>query len=244
MAPPLDAAQLLIETLLKQGFETKLIASKARCSKRAVQRIRQKRQQPEIPTPRTNHVGRRSCITSPMKKALFDTLTEQPYLYRCEMADLLYRRYRRKISERSISRILRSTGWTRTTIRRIAQQRDANLRDHYLHRISKYKSYQLVFVDESGCDGRAGYRRWGWSPRGSSPVQVTKFGRGKRWHILPAYAQDGIVLRRVYQGSTDSDCFEDFIAQLLAPAWYIQKSHQRRIISLRYDIVSSYNTPS
>jgi hypothetical protein len=32
------------------------------------------------------------------------------------MADLLYRRYRRKISERLIGRILQSTGWTRTTI--------------------------------------------------------------------------------------------------------------------------------
>ena len=131
------------------------------------------------------------------------------------MADFLYRRFRKRISERWIGRILRTIGWTRTTIHRIAQQRDADLRDHYLHRISQYKSYQLVFVDESGCDGRAGYRRWGWSPKGSSPVQVTKFGRGKRWHILPAYAQDGIMLRRVYQGSTDSDLFEDFIAQLL-----------------------------
>ena len=37
----------------------------------------------------------------------------------------------------------------------------------------------------------------------------------ERWHILPAYAQDGIILRPVYQGSTDSDLFEDFIAQLL-----------------------------
>jgi len=44
------------------------------------------------------------------------------------------------------------------------------------------------------------------------PIQVTKFGRGKRWHILPAYAQDGIMLRQVYQGSTDSDLFKDFIA--------------------------------
>ena len=160
MAPPLDAAQyILIETLLKEGFENKLIASKATCSIRAVQRIRLGRNHNEIPTPSINHVGRRSCITSPMKKALFNTLTEQPYLYRCEMADLLYRRYYRKISEQSISRILRSTGWTRTTIRRIAQQRDTDLRDHYLHRISKYKSYQLVFVDKSGCDRRARYRR-------------------------------------------------------------------------------------
>src|SRR6266576_2253069 len=108
MAPPLDAAtHILIETLLTQGFENKLIASKAKCSKRAVQRIRRKRQQPEMPTPRTKR-GRRSCISSPMKKAFFDTLTEQPYLYRCEMADFLYRRFRKRISERSIGRILRT----------------------------------------------------------------------------------------------------------------------------------------
>jgi hypothetical protein len=67
MAPQLDAAQhILIETLLKEGFETKLIASEASCSVRAVQRIRRKRQLFEMPTPRTNRVGRRSCITSPM----------------------------------------------------------------------------------------------------------------------------------------------------------------------------------
>ena len=45
MAPPLDAAtHMLIGTLLKQGFENKLIASEAACSVRAVQRIRLKRQ--------------------------------------------------------------------------------------------------------------------------------------------------------------------------------------------------------
>jgi transposase len=151
MAPPLDDAQhILIETLLKQGFENKLIASKAKCSERAVQRIRRKRQQPEMPTPRTKR-GRRSCITSPMKKALFDTLTEQSDLYRCEMADFFYRRFGRNLSEQSIGRILRSTSWTRTTIHRIAQQRDADLRDYYLHRISQYKSYQLLCHTHSPC---------------------------------------------------------------------------------------------
>jgi hypothetical protein len=214
MPPQLDAERhILIESLLKQGFENKLIASKALCSIRTVQRERRKRQQLEMLTPRTNHVGRLSCITSSMQKALLNVLIKQPYLYRCEMADFFYRRFRRRVSERSIGRILR--GWTRKIIHRIAQQRNADLRDFYLHRISKYKSYQLVFVDESGCDRRAGQRRWGWSLKGSSPVEITKFSRGKRWHILPAYVQDGILLRRVYQGSTDSDLFEDFIAQLL-----------------------------
>jgi transposase len=216
MAPQLDDAQrILIKTLLTQGFDTLLIASNVPCTMRTVQRIRIERQQSNMPVQRTTRVGRRSYMTTSMQEALCNMLTKQPYMYQCEMADFLYRNFRRTISERSISRTLRSIGWTRKTIRRIAQQRDADLRDHYLHRIAQYKSYQLIFVDESGCDRRTGYRRWGWSPKGSSPVQVTKFGRGKRWHILPAYAQDGIVLRRVYQGSTDGDLFEDFIAQLL-----------------------------
>jgi hypothetical protein len=88
MAPQLNAAQhILIKNLLKEGFETKLIASEVSCSVRAVQRIRLKRQRFEMPTPRTNRVGRRSCSISPMQKALYDILIEQPYLYRCEMAD-------------------------------------------------------------------------------------------------------------------------------------------------------------
>ena len=179
MAPQLDAAhRLLVKTLLQKGFDTKLIASKALCSVRTVQRIRQERH--EMTTRRTASRGRRSCITAPMQEAIRNTLAERSNMYRSEMASFLYRKFKKPISERSISRTLRSMGWTRKTIRRIAQQRDADLRDHYLHKISQYDSYQLVFVDESGCDGRAGYRRWGWSPKGSSPVQVTKFGRGKR----------------------------------------------------------------
>jgi transposase len=72
----------------------------------------------------------------------------------------------------------------------------------------------LVFVDKSGCDKRAGFRRTGWS-LGVTPVQISKFQRDKRYQILPAYAQDRMVLRRVFQGSTDVDVFEDFVEQLL-----------------------------
>jgi hypothetical protein len=114
---------------------------------------------------RTARVGRRSSITSPMLKALCTKLIEQPYLYRFEMSDFLYDTFGKSISERSIARTLRSIGWTRKVIRRIAQQRNADLRDYYLYRMSKYRPDQLIFVDESGLDGRAGHRRWGWSPK-------------------------------------------------------------------------------
>ena len=89
------------------------------------------------------------------------------------------------------------------------------MRELYLHNLSDFQSYHLVYVDESGCDKRAGFRRTGWSPLGVAPLQVSLFHRDQQYQILPAYAQDGIVLSRVFRGSTDAIVFEDFLAQLL-----------------------------
>jgi hypothetical protein len=131
MAPQLNAAQrILIKTLLTQGFKT-ANSLKASYTVRTIQRIRLERQQSEIPTRRTARVGRRGYIISPIQKALYNILIERPYLYRYEMADFLYRNFGKRISEKSIGRTLRSIGWTRKTIRCIAQQRDADLRDRY-----------------------------------------------------------------------------------------------------------------
>lgn len=48
-----------------------------------------------------------------------------------------------------------------------------------------------------------------------TPIQIAKLHRGRRYQILPAYTQDGILLSRVFQGTTEGDIFEDFIEQLL-----------------------------
>jgi transposase len=48
-----------------------------------------------------------------------------------------------------------------------------------------------------------------------TPVQFSQFQRGQRYQILPAYAHDGLILSRIFQGSTDASVFEDFIEQLM-----------------------------
>ena len=97
----------------------------------------------------------------------------------------------------------------------MAAERSADLRDLYLYDLSSFEPYHVVYVDESGCDKRVGYRRTGWSPLGVTPVQIARFQRGQRYHILPAYTQNGILLSRIFQGTTDSAVFEDFIEELL-----------------------------
>lgn len=120
-----------------------------------------------------------------------------------------------KRPECSISRALASIGWSKRTAPQKAKERNPDLRDRYMHEISEFQFYQFVFVDESGCDKRAGIRRTGRSPLGITPVQVSKFHRDKRYQILPAYAEDDIVLSQIFQGSTNTIIFEDLIEQLL-----------------------------
>jgi len=52
-----------------------------------------------------------------------------------------------------------------------------------------------------------------------TPVQVPRFKREKRYQILPAYTQDGIILVRVFQGSTDATVFEIYGAAPLGNPW-------------------------
>jgi hypothetical protein len=77
MAPQLACTAYFDLKVLKEGFETKLIGSKASCSMRAVQRIRSSSMSKCPPQEQTE---------SPLREALLDKLSEQSYLYRCEMA--------------------------------------------------------------------------------------------------------------------------------------------------------------
>lgn len=159
--------------------------------------------------------GRPSLITHAIRAGLRHLLFESPHQYLEEMSGFLQNEFGVIVSPSTISRTLRRMRWTKKVIRRRAKERNADLRDFYIYNICHLHSWQLVFVDESGCDKRAGLRRTGWSPRGVTPVQVVQFHRGKRYHILPAYSQDGMFLAKVYQGATDRDVFEDFIERLL-----------------------------
>lgn len=159
--------------------------------------------------------GRPKSITPLMLEALCHHLSDNPGLYLDEMAIFLQEEFNANVANSTISRALTAKGWSKKTSRNQAKERNADLRDHYLHNLSEFESYHLVYVDESGCDKRIGYRRTGWAPLGVAPVQVAKFHRGQRYQILLAYCQDGVLLSRIFRGSTDAPLFEDFIEQLL-----------------------------
>jgi hypothetical protein len=150
-----------------------------------------------------------------MLKALHEHPVERPDRYLDEIAVFLLDEFGSLVPTFTISRTLKLAGWSKNACRRVASGRKANLRDYYLHNLSSFRSYHLVYVDESGCDKIIGFRRTGWSPLGTTPVQIARYQREQRWQMLPAYTQDGILLSRVFQSTTDIAVFEYYIEQLL-----------------------------
>lgn len=116
-----------------------------------------------------------------MLDALCEHLLEKPELYQEEMVLFLLDEFKVNVTTFSVARALKSKGWTKKTIRRIARGRNTDLRDLYAYNTSGFHSYQYIFVDESGCDKRIGFRRTGWSPLGVTPVQIARFQREQRY---------------------------------------------------------------
>lgn len=200
MAPNLALSQRTqIEDMLRSKcLKNSEIAKFARCSTRSIQTIQSNLHYFRTARAPSNKAGRPRTITPPMLRALCDRLLKKPHMYQDEMVVFLWDEFKILVTTFSISRALASIGWSKKAARRIAQERNADLRDLYLHNLSAFRSYHLVYVDESGCDKRVGFRRTGWSPLGVTPVQITRLHRDRRYQILPAYAQDGIVLARVF----------------------------------------------
>ena len=218
MAPHLAESQnVTIDNMIasKIPFKARQIAKVACCSLRTIHTKKTNMRRFGSTRASPNRGGRPRSITPPMLDALRGHLLEEPGLYLEEMALILWDEFKVQVTTYSISRALKSIRWSKKTIRRIAKGRNADLRDMYWHNTSHIRSWQFIFVDESGCDKRIGFRRTGWAPLGVTPVQVVRFQREKRYQILPAYTQDGILLARVFQGTTNAAIFEEFIEQLL-----------------------------
>ncbi|KAK4068649.1 hypothetical protein Purlil1_13759 [Purpureocillium lilacinum] len=211
MAPHLSLSQhLVIRDMIlsrSEGDKTltnKEIARAANCSPRSVRRIRSNLLLFGSTRAPSNGGGRPKSISPLMVTALLDKLESEPSVRLQDMAAFLNDEFEADVTRFSVGRALKAAGWSRKSTQNVTKERNARLRDEYMHEISCMRS-----------DRSIGTRNKGWAPRGSRPRQVKRFHRGRRVQILPAYAQDGVVHFQAYTGSTDAQVFTEFIEQLL-----------------------------
>jgi transposase len=158
MAPHLAQSQRsqLHDMIRSASLSDKDIAKVVNCSTRTVRSARANhRIFGSVSAPKNVH-GRRSSIPSHILTALLDHLLTKPDLYLDEMVDFVWDQYEIVVSVASVRRSLKAHDWSKKKNRRVACERDPELRDACSYELSEYKSFHLVFVDESGCDTLAG----------------------------------------------------------------------------------------
>lgn len=102
--------------------------------------------------------GRNRLISDLLQEELLIYLDQRPMAYLNEMAWFLYNEFEVTIDESTIWRCLQRLGWSRKNMRKIAQQRNQDLRNSWFVRLAGWRADQLIFLDESAACERTGKR--------------------------------------------------------------------------------------
>ena len=92
-------------------------------------------------------------------------------------------------------------------------QRDEDLRNRWIAKLTEFEAAQLVFCDESAANERTLDRKRGWALSGTACRTKITAKKTTRRSILPALTINGYLAYKVYHGSFNSERFNRFIQE-------------------------------
>ena len=142
------------DTILLGGYDVSL---------RTLQRMRRSwRTYREVYIPSENRGGRPRALHQVYEEELLAYLEQRPMAYLDEMAFFLLDEFDVQVDEATIWRALTRLGWSRKKCRKVAKERNQELRDYWFTKLSDWRADQLVFLDESAAYERTGEISSGW----------------------------------------------------------------------------------
>ena len=96
-------------------------------------------------------------------------------------------------------------------LKKIALERNENLRVDYMHHMARYSPEQLGFMDEVSKDERTSTRLQGRSRKGTRAVKKGVFVRGRRFSAEGLLTIDGMISNTVVEGSMTHDRFLHYL---------------------------------
>lgn len=81
-----------------------------------------------------------------MLNVLLEYLLMKPGLYQYEMADFLEDTFGIRVNTYDISQAMGSVKWSKKVTFQVSKERNPDLRDYYLHNLSEFQSYYLIYV--------------------------------------------------------------------------------------------------
>jgi len=214
-----DHVRSLVVVLLENDVSINQIVLHTSVSRDTVKRVRRYLRDFDRTTlPLLALRGRPRILVPAQEKFVVDYLIDRPTSYISELVWVLRDEFDITVNEAVISETLRRLGWTRKLCKRVAAERSFVARTAWRGRMALWRPDQLVFLDESAANERTGYRKYGWSPQGTEPIQVASVRRSERWSILPAYTLEGwLDCTLLTHGAVTKDMFTDWVINRVLP---------------------------
>jgi len=111
----------------------------------------------------------------------------------------------------TIHRELVRSGISTKKLKKIALERNENLRADYIRHMAQYSPEQLGFLDEVSKDERTSARSRGRSRKGTRAVKKGVFVRGWRFSAEGLLTIDGMIANTVVEGSMTRDHFLQYL---------------------------------
>ena len=157
---------------------------------------------------------------------------ENPTMYLGEVCQLVQEVTATQISPSTICKLLAMHGLSRKKIQQVAIQRSVDYRAQFMVDVSHFASDMFVWVDETSCDRRDMFCKFGYSFRSERATSRRLFARGRRISAIAALCSTGLLDVEVTMDNVNGDKFFDFIRSSLIP-----KMHSFDGISARSIIV-------
>jgi transposase len=144
---------------------------------------------------------------------------QEPDIYLAKVQERLLDDHNIECTTGTISRQLKRMRVTRKVARHVATERDLVERGLFWEHVeAHYSREQLVWADESAKDDRTGRRRYGRAPSGERAWISSRQAHGKKWSLLPAISDSGLLAYDIMEGAIDSFMFYEFLVEKLVRA--------------------------
>ena len=148
---------------------------------------------------------------------LLRLILANPGIYLYELKSELVKMFGVSVSEATICRTLRYMGCTRQAMHHVALQQSEVCRGRFMAEVSMYDPSMLIWLDETGCDGRNTIRKYGYSLRGMPLTDHQLLVRGVRYSAIPIMSMEGIHDVYITEGTVDGQGFSEFVRSYLLP---------------------------
>ncbi|KAF7348782.1 Transposase domain-containing protein [Mycena venus] len=170
-----------------------------------------------VEKPKSHIRGRRRILHRDDLDYIMNLVKLRPDWFLDELLTLLKHNRFISVHFTTIFRELERMGMSRKKLKKIAAERNENVRNDYLRRISEYPAEYLGFLDETSKNDRTLSRGYGRAKKGHRARKKEKFVRGTRLTATGLLTVDGMMANTVVEGSMKRADYLEFIEYEVMP---------------------------